>query len=43
LLADLATEERLPTGEYPVWSPYEAHEAAATLMDLLWANDAEVA
>jgi hypothetical protein len=25
----------LAAGEYPVWSPYEAHEAAATLLDML--------
>ena len=35
LLADLAEEEGLAAGEYAIWSPYEAHEAAATLMQLL--------
>jgi hypothetical protein len=35
LIAELAQEEGLAAGEYPVWSPYEAHEAAATLMGLL--------
>ncbi len=35
LAAQLAKEEGvpllLPEGEYPVWSPYDAHEAAAVL------------
>lgn len=35
LLHELAQEEGLPEGEYPIWSPYEAHEAAATLMRML--------
>lgn len=35
LVAELAQEEGLTAGEYPVWSPYEAHEAAATLMRML--------
>ena len=35
LLTELAQEEGIPEGEYPVWSPYEAHEAAATLMRML--------
>lgn len=35
LIAELAQEEGIPAGEYPIWSPYEAHEAAATLMRLL--------
>jgi hypothetical protein len=35
LIAELAQEEGLAAGEYPVWSPYEAHSAAATLMNLL--------
>lgn len=43
LIADLAQEEGLAPGEYPVWSPYEAHEAAATLMRLLEQEQAEAA
>lgn len=43
LLADLAQEEGLSAGEYPVWSPYDAHEAAATLMQLLEQDKAEAA
>jgi len=37
LAAELAQgEDSLPPGaEYPVWSPYEAHEAAATLTQYL--------
>ena len=37
LTAELAHGEgSLPPGaEYPVWSPYEAHEAAATLTQYL--------
>lgn len=35
LIVELAHEEGLAPGEYPVWSPYDAHEAAATLMQLL--------
>jgi hypothetical protein len=43
LIADLAQEEGLAAGEYPVWSPYEAHEAAATLMQMLEHEKAEAA
>jgi hypothetical protein len=43
LLADLAQEEGLAAGEYPVWSPYDAHEAAATLMQMLEHEKAEAA
>ena len=43
LLADLAREEGLAPGEYPVWSPYEAHDAAATLMEMLRADEAKAA
>lgn len=43
LIADLAQEEGLAAGEYPVWSPYDAHEAAATLMHLLKEEKAEAA
>ena len=38
LIADLAQEENDAAeaeAEYPVWSPYDAHEAAATLLQLL--------
>ena len=35
LIAELAQEEGLTEGEYTVWSPYEAHEAASALMQLL--------
>jgi len=35
LIAELALEEGLTEGEYPIWSPYDAHEAAATLLHLL--------
>ena len=35
LLTDLAQEDGIPEGEYPVWSPSEAHKAAATLMRML--------
>ena len=29
------SEESLTAGEYPVWSPYDAHEAATILLQLL--------
>jgi hypothetical protein len=35
LISDLAHEEGLPEGEYAIWSPYDSHEAAATLLQLL--------
>jgi hypothetical protein len=35
MIRDLAHEEGIIQGEYPIWSPYEAHEAAATLLRLL--------
>ncbi len=35
LITELAQEEGWAEGEYAVWSPYDAHEAAATLMQLL--------
>jgi hypothetical protein len=35
LLADLAHEEGLLAGEYAIWSPYDAHDAAGTLLRLL--------
>lgn len=43
LIADLARDEGLASGEYPVWSPYDAHEAAATLMQLLEQDQAQAA
>ena len=37
LTAELALGEGglLPGAEYPIWSPYEAHDAAATLTQYL--------
>jgi hypothetical protein len=36
LTAELAQSEGLtPGAEYPVWSPYEAHDAAVTLAQYL--------
>jgi hypothetical protein len=39
LAAQLAKEENIPLlspdVEYPIWSPYDAHEAAATLASFL--------
>ena len=35
LIAELAHEEGIPVIEYPIWSPYDAHGAAATLLKLL--------
>jgi len=40
LIAELAGEEtgaaqQVAPIEYPVWSPYDAHDAAATLLQLL--------
>jgi hypothetical protein len=35
LIAELAQEEGFPAIEYPVWSPHDAHAAAATLLQLL--------
>ncbi len=35
LIADLAESEWIADGDYPIWSPYEAHEAAATLVQIL--------
>ena len=35
LIAELAQDESVPATEYPVWSPYDAHAAAATLLQLL--------
>jgi hypothetical protein len=35
LLADLAHEEGQLAGEYAIWSPYDAHEAAGALLQLL--------
>jgi hypothetical protein len=35
LIAELAYEENVVPIEYPVWSPYDSHAAAATLLELL--------
>jgi hypothetical protein len=35
LIAELAQEEGATAIEYPVWSPYDAHAAVATLRQLL--------
>lgn len=34
LISELAQEES-SAREYPIWSPYDAHDAAATLLKLL--------
>lgn len=40
LTAELAQDEGqlIPGAEYPVWSPFDAHDAAATLTELLRAE-----
>lgn len=43
LITELAQEEGLAEGEYPIWSPYDAHEAAVTLLQLLEQDKAEAA
>jgi hypothetical protein len=43
LLADLAHEEGLPADEYAIWSPYDAHQAADTLLQLLEEDKAKAA
>ena len=35
LIAELAQEEGVSAIEYPVWSPYDAHQTAAALLQLL--------
>ena len=35
LLTELAEEEGLAAGEYFIWSPHDAHESAASLLNLL--------
>lgn len=35
LNTELAQEEGIPEGEYPIWSPYESHDAAAILLQML--------
>lgn len=42
LLAELA-QERFVAGEHPVWSLYDAYEAAATLLQLLDSDKTEAA
>ena len=41
LLAELAQEETVKPIEYPIWSPYDAHEAAAVLSRVLEAEKAK--
>jgi len=43
LIAELAREEALEAGEYPVWSPHDAHQAAASLLLMLEEDKAKVA
>ena len=43
LISDLAREEGLAEGEYEIWSPYDAHEAADKLMKLLEEGRSEAA
>ena len=43
LIADLALDEGLADGEYPIWSPYEAHDAAGVLLQLLEDDKAKAA
>lgn len=35
LISELPREEGISAGEYSVWSPYDSHDAAAMLMQLL--------
>ena len=44
LVSELAQEEAhllRPEGNYPIWSPYDAHEAAGTLLTMLNASEPE--
>jgi len=44
LVSELAQEEAhllRPEGTYPIWSPYDAHEAADTLLKMLKAPEPE--
>ena len=45
LAADVAKEERIglakPNKEYPLWSPHNAFEGAATLLEALAENKAQ--
>ncbi|HET6385461.1 MAG TPA: hypothetical protein VFJ58_18875 [Armatimonadota bacterium] len=41
LISELADEVGITAGEYPIWSPYEAYDAAATLLRLLEEEKAE--
>jgi hypothetical protein len=43
LIVKLAQEEGLAAGEYPVWSPHDAHEAAAILLQMLEQDKAQAA
>ena len=44
LTAELAQGEAglTPGAEYPIWSPYEAHDAAATLTNFLKEQKQEI-
>jgi hypothetical protein len=42
LVSELAQEEAhlfTPEGSYPIWSPYDAHEAADALLTMLKASE----
>jgi hypothetical protein len=44
LVSELAQEEAhlfRPGGTYPIWSPYDAHEAADALLTMLKATERE--
>jgi len=44
LVSELAQEEAhllRPEGSYPIWSPYDAHEAADALLTMLKASEQE--
>ena len=43
LIAELAQDEGLAAGEYAIWSPYDAHEAATSLLHLLEEDTAAAA
>jgi hypothetical protein len=43
LVADLARDEGLAEGDYPIWSPYDSHEAAVTLTRMLEEERAKAA
>jgi hypothetical protein len=43
LIVELAQEEGISRGEYPIWSPHESFEAATTLTSMLEADKAQAA